>query len=199
MTNAHPSPVTELLDREAIRDCIHRSALGNDMLDPDLWKSTYWDDGQEDHDAMFVGNAHRFVEEVGTMIRSAMDATFHQVSNTIIRFDDADTAHAISYATVYSRMVDGAGKRTDLIAGVRYFDRFEKRGGEWRIFDRKTKSDWIRLFDDSLDWDAPDPGTGQVRHYGARHASDPARTFLGRGARSGILAGCFDEASDRGE
>ena len=56
--------LVELAEREAIRDCLYRSALANDMCDAELWKATYWPDGHEDHTPMFVGNAHEFVDAI---------------------------------------------------------------------------------------------------------------------------------------
>jgi hypothetical protein len=189
MTQPTPSAaVDELLAREAICDCLHRSALGNDTCDRELWKSTYWPDGFEDH-GNFTGNAHEFVDTITPVIQTAMDATWHHVSNTVIRLVATNRAIVHSYALVYCRMVGEADHRWDLIAGVRYLDRFEKRGAEWRIYERITKTDWMREEANSLDWSRRDPHTGRPMPLGMRGSDDPVHALFPADGVSSIRRG----------
>ena len=173
----------ELIDREAIRDCLLRGALGNDLQDVELWKSAYWPDAHEDH-AWYQGNAHAFIDETVPMLLETMDEAWHQIGNMMIHVE-GERARAQTYYFGYCRLKgDDAGPR-DLFAGGRYVDRLEKRRGEWRIAERFTKSDWSRRFPDSADWDAPSLN-GHVPSYGMRSADDPVRRCFGDrlGARS---------------
>jgi hypothetical protein len=56
----------------------------------------------------------------------------------------------------------------DLVMGIRYLDRFERRGGEWRIARREVRYEWQRL--DPLDPREPD------WTLGSRDRLDPVYT-----------------------
>ena len=43
--------ILELLDREAIRDCLHRYSRGIDRRDFDLLKTVFWQDAIDEHGA----------------------------------------------------------------------------------------------------------------------------------------------------
>jgi len=63
----------------------------------------------------------------------------HHVTNVFAE-EDGTTAHVESYFIAFNpQPVEGGGEH-DLGAG-RYLDRFERRGGEWRIADRKVVND----------------------------------------------------------
>lgn len=166
----------ELINREAIRDCLLRGALGNDLQDAELWKSAYWPDANEDH-AWYKGNAHAFIDETVPMLIEAMDEAWHQVGNMMIRVD-GDSARAQTYYLAYCRLKQPDGGRRDLFAGGRYVDKLEKRKGEWRIAERFTKSDWVRHTPDSTDWNQPSMN-GYIPSYGMRAPDDPVRRFFG--------------------
>jgi hypothetical protein len=186
-----PSPANEaaeLAAREAIRDCLYRSALANDLCDGKLWKSTYWPDAREDH-GYFKGNAHAFVDATLPSISRTMDATWHNLGNIIIRLASPALAISIAYASVYCRMVADDGRRWDLLAGVRYLDRLQRRGSEWRILDRVTKTDWMREATDSLDWGRADPASGAPMPLGSRHKDDPVFTLFPGGDLTALHTG----------
>ena len=166
----------QLVDREAIRDCLLRGALGNDLQDAVLWKSAYWPDAYEDH-AWYRGNAHAFVDETVPMLVDMMDEAWHQVGNMMIQVE-GDHARAQTYYFSYCRLKQPNEGRRDLFAGGRYVDKLEKRNGEWRIIERFTKSDWVRNFDDSIDWNASSMN-GYVPDYTMRAPDDPVRRFFG--------------------
>lgn len=173
MPKLHPG-IVELANREAIRDCICRSALGNDMCHADLWKSTYWPDAYENHLPMFEGNAHEFIDVAISSITERMHMSFHKVGVPLIRIEGR-LAKAVTYASIYCRLKSGSkGAPADLAAGVRYLDTFEKRGGEWRILRRVTHTDWRRETQDP-------PGFAPVGDpsVGARSATDPVRALFG--------------------
>lgn len=174
--NAKDKLLQELIDREAIRDCLLRGTLGNDLQDAELWKSAYWPDAYEDH-AWYKGNAHAFIDETVPMLLETMDEAWHQIGNMMIRVD-GDSARAQTYYFSYCRLKASDAERRDLFAGGRYVDKLENRQGEWRIAERFTKADWSRNFPDSVDWNAPSLN-GYVPSYSMRASDDPVRRFFG--------------------
>jgi len=165
------------LDAEAqIRNCINRHALGSDILDEEMWKSTYWPDAQEDH-GWYQGNAHAFVEQVVVELRTEMDTTSHHVSNFMIDVS-GESASAVSYFLAYCRHVRSDGSKRDSLSGGRYIDRFERRDGIWKIADRVTKADWIRMFEDSMEWGS-ELRPGFAPRLGSRDQDDPVRMLFG--------------------
>ena len=55
--------LADLLDREAIRNIIHRYCRAADRCDLEAFKACYWPDGHDDH-GFFGGNAHEFCDYV---------------------------------------------------------------------------------------------------------------------------------------
>lgn len=170
--------LTTLLAREAIRDCIHRCALGNDRRDAQLWKGAYWPDANEDHAPLFTGNAHAFVDAMIDLLNDTMDSTWHQFSGTVLRVEGA-SARALSYAHAHVRMKPrDATPAFMLRTGLRYLDRFEKRRGEWRILHRETVTDWITqmpITEPIVDMGAPP---------GMQRPDDPATLLFPEGLAS---------------
>jgi SnoaL-like domain len=168
--------LTELLDREAIRDCIYRYCRGIDRADEAALRSSYWPDATDRH-GPYSGPVEGFFQWALEVFKT--DArNVHQVSNVLIEFSDATTAAVESY---FSALQRGAGKdgivRQFLLAG-RYCDRFEKRDGEWRVAQRVVGYDWVE------EQPVPD-GTEETRFgprqpIGARFPDDAVYGILGR-------------------
>jgi hypothetical protein len=124
--------LTQLSDREQIRDAAMRYCHGLDRLDPDWMKSAYWPDAIDEHGS-FNGNAHEFVDYCMTA-HDRWKWTMHSIFTHQIELDD-DGVHArgeIYNVTSMERADDGV---IDTWYG-RYLDRYEKRDGEWRIIHR---------------------------------------------------------------
>src|SRR5439155_964055 len=64
------------------------------------------------------------------------EATHHFVADPYIRID-GDVAQVDTYCEAHH-----VGERTDMVLGLRYVDRFERRGGTWRIAKRVCAFDW---------------------------------------------------------
>ncbi len=131
----------ELLDRQAIVECVHRYARGVDRADEELVRSAYHPDAIEDHGA-YVGG----VDGLVGFLRAAHDpfpAYQRYVSNTTVDLD-GDTAHAESY---YSCVLRRDDKGRLLVNGGRYLDRLERRDGEWRIARRVVVMEWEGTFE----------------------------------------------------
>ncbi|EKF21612.1 lumazine-binding family protein [Mycolicibacterium hassiacum DSM 44199] len=138
-----PDPVRRLLDREEIRDVIHRYVRGVDRRDYELIRSCYHPDGVDRHPG-FTGRRDAYVDWLRTILpRYAF--TVHFIGNVLIELDD-DTAAVESYAVAYHADADPASQRGNVIAGIRYADRFTRGESGWRIADRTVITDWAHLW-----------------------------------------------------
>ncbi|MFV0475203.1 MAG: nuclear transport factor 2 family protein [Pikeienuella sp.] len=148
----------ELLDREAIRDCIHRYCRGIDRADEAALVSAYWPDAHDSHGA-FTGSAAEFF----TWVRAAWATgprNIHNVGNTLIEFRAPDRAAVETYFLALQRGAGPDGITRQVLLAGRYCDLFEKRGEEWRVKDRTVVYDWV-------DHQAPPEG-GEADRFGPR-------------------------------
>lgn len=133
--------IEELLDREAIRDCIYRYCRGVDRADEASLRSSYWPDAYDNHGA-YAGPVEGFFAWAKQVWKTGA-RNVHQVGNSLIEFRGPASAAVETYFTALQR---GAGKdgvvRQFLMAG-RYCDLFEKRNGEWRVAERAVAYDWV--------------------------------------------------------
>lgn len=123
-----------LSDRQRIGDVVKRLARGTDRLDRALMILCYHPDGFDDHNA-FRGSAPEFADWVCEVLAMYV-ATHHVVADPLIRLD-GDVAHVDTYCEAHHVGVD-----SDMVLGLRYLDRFERRAGEWRIARRVCAFDW---------------------------------------------------------
>lgn len=133
--------ITELLDREAIRDCIYRYCRGIDRADEASLRKAYWPDAHDNHGA-YSGSAEGFIRHALEVFKSG-PRNIHQVSNILIEFLDPSTAIVESYFNALQRSLDKEGVVRQVLLAGRYCDRFEKREGEWRVADRTVAYDWV--------------------------------------------------------
>ncbi|RMF12256.1 MAG: nuclear transport factor 2 family protein [Alphaproteobacteria bacterium] len=155
--------VAELVDRQQIYHVLTSYCRALDRCDVELMKSVYWEDGFDDH-GVFAGNAREFAEFIISGIQEWFEVTQHSISNVHMEFEaDRTVAHTESYLFAYHKVkgtaekVRGwfgeaylkaheesvrAGEDQDFLYGGRYFDRFEKRDGVWRIARRTVIMDW---------------------------------------------------------
>lgn len=133
--------LTELMDREAIRDCLYRYCRGIDRADEAALRSAYWPDAIDRH-GVYSGPAQGFIDFALEAFK-AKPRNVHQISNILIAFRSPSDARVESYFNALQR---GPGKdgavRQFLLAG-RYCDAFEKRGEEWRVAHRTVVYDWV--------------------------------------------------------
>ena len=140
MTSNNPQ-LQQLLDREAIRDCIYRFCRGVDRVDEEALRSVYWPDATGRHGAA-QGDATSFIDSV-LKNRKAGGRAIHLIGNILIELR-GDVAAVESYfrTTLDGRNAQDKPQET-LLAG-RYIDRFERRNGEWRVAARTVVYDWVR-------------------------------------------------------
>jgi SnoaL-like domain len=148
----------ELDAKEQIRSVISRYPRGVDRTDPSVTQSTMWPDARL-VDGHVQGNGTADIDRlIGEYVATILASTHHMNGNMIIdvkgNFATAETyaiVHHRTYPTPESNdAVVGArnlpqadmNKEHELIIGMRYLDRFEKRGGIWKIIERKLVFDW---------------------------------------------------------
>lgn len=150
--------LTELLDREAIRDCIFRYCRGIDRADEAALRSSYWEDAHDCHGA-YKGPAEGFISLALEVFKKG-PRNVHQVSNVLIEFTGPDVAIVESYFNALQRGPDRQGVVRQYLLAGRYCDRFEKRGGEWRVADRVVAYDWVE--------EQTPPTEDEAERFGAR-------------------------------
>jgi hypothetical protein len=137
-----------LVDRDKIRQCLERLARGEDRRSGDLVKASYWPDAQTDF-GMFKGDFDAYFAWV-IPGADAIPNTQHVLGQTYTRLE-GDSARAETHVISYHRVDTGSEER-DVCIGGRYLDRFEKRGGEWRIAERTMLYDWSSDWGTAADW-----------------------------------------------
>jgi ketosteroid isomerase-like protein len=162
-----------LLDREAIREVIHRFARGLDRHDEELVASAYHPDALDRH-GEFLGRPEEFIPWANALHAADWVAHHHHLTTQTIELD-GDIAHAETYCI-------GTFLRCDEpvvdIAGGRYIDRLERRDGDWRIVARNAVIEWACAADAAASrfsfgvssegrWDTTDPSYKRPLTVGA--------------------------------
>ena len=137
--------LAELLAKQEITEVLHRFCRGCDRQDWDLLRDCFHPDAHDDH-AIFQGDRESLIAWLTEFLGSTFSATMHSVTNILISVD-GDTAGSESHVHAWHRFKaesDDAQPR-DLVAGARYVDRFECRGGRWAIVHRVVVMDWAKI------------------------------------------------------
>ena len=138
-----------LEDREAIRDVIAAYAHAIDRRRWDMMAALFH------ADATFAfgpiqGDWRGFVEQAKAVIEPCL-ATQHQLGQVSFGFESADLCHTETYMTAMHTIPPGhpltevfpdKGTVYSAVIAGRYVDRFEQRGGAWRIAHRTGLYDW---------------------------------------------------------
>jgi hypothetical protein len=135
----------ELLAREEITDVVKALARGTDRLDRELMASCYHPDGTDDHN-VFRGTGTEFAQWVVDTLPH-FEATMHFIGPPRIRRamseDGREVAKVDTYCVAHHvSRPDDDGQQTDMVLGLRYVDRFERRDGRWLIAARVCAFDW---------------------------------------------------------
>ena len=127
----------ELIARAEITDVLHRYCRAVDRRDPELLRSVYHSDATDDH-GVYAGPVDGLV---AFMLGDGLEMIHHAISNIVIE-RDGDVARVECYLDAVHRRVDDTGSWDEMLK-ARYLDRFERRGGEWRVAARTVIYDWI--------------------------------------------------------
>jgi ketosteroid isomerase-like protein len=130
-----------MLARQEIRDVLARYARGVDRADRAMLESCYHEDAVEEHGPNYSGSAMEYIAGAIERLRQMGDMA-HYLCQSHIELDGA-TAWVETYVITFARFEGDDGK-VDTLTGGRICDRFERRGGEWRIAHRRIAFDWNR-------------------------------------------------------
>jgi hypothetical protein len=172
-TGDHAAAALEgVVARDAIRTILSRYARGIDRADAVLLKSCYHADAIEEHGGNFEGNAHDYVDQAIPKVRG-MGVMQHLLGSSHIELD-AGTAYVETYIWTFARFQKD-GRDFDTFTGGRLIDRFERRGGEWKISHRRTVFDWNRDTQSHEGWCLGyfNPNTAGMR-MGRKDREDPS-------------------------
>lgn len=136
MASDREKRIDELLDKQDILETLARFSRGMDRFDKDTYLSAFWDDA-EMAAGPFVGSAADCWDWAIPMHETGQVLTHHALLQTTIDLD-GDTAHTETYYQFVGRNRD----ESLWIAGGRYIDRLEKRGGQWKIALRTNVIEW---------------------------------------------------------
>jgi ketosteroid isomerase-like protein len=169
--------VQDLLDREAIRECLYRYCRGVDRGDEIALRATYWNDAIDRH-GPYQGTASGFCDWAMESLKTA-GRMVHMIGNIMIELH-GDRALAESYFHAVQEDRKTADKPTEVVLYGRYIDRFEKRGDEWKVAARTVVYDWSRTTPIEATTETEMFGTAR-RPLGSRYPTDTlyeARTDL---------------------
>jgi len=137
MNDLDPAALRQLLDRQAVLDCMTRYTRGVDRLDRELLLSAYHADAIDDH-GLFVGSPAAFADWALPHHREYQRVTNHMILNHSCELD-GDTAHSETYCLYVGINKTG----TVDVLGNRYVDRLERRAGVWAIALRICAVEWV--------------------------------------------------------
>jgi hypothetical protein len=160
-----------LADRAQIQDVMYRWCRAVDRLDYDAIRTVFHADAIDTH-GIYNGGIDGLIDWIKGRHKT-IPFSMHSISNMLIEFGGPDSAVAETYCFAVQRypaegkaslaaLAGGAegkpGVAMDLMACARYVDRFERRGGEWRIQHRTVVYDSTMMYEVSPD--APKMGEG---------------------------------------
>lgn len=137
--NDRDARIDALLDRQDIYDCLVRMQRGTDRFDRGLFLSAFHDDAIIAA-GPFVGTAAELYDWSSKLQTMAHKGTLHGLLNHHCELD-GDSAHTETYYLYIAANPD----ETNILAAGRYIDRFERRGGEWKVAARTTLIEWSIL------------------------------------------------------
>ena len=132
-----------LIDEREIRNVIYRDCRAKSRGDGQLMRSCFFDDAIDHHQPFFDGPIEPIFEAVPESI-SAMGEMVQYVALQVLVDVECDVARTESYvqsAKIFHQRLQN-GKKIIQLAGKRFLDRFERRGGEWRIAERQFVPEW---------------------------------------------------------
>lgn len=129
-------------DRFAIQDLAALYMRGLDRLDGALLEAQFWPEAQCEY-GVFSGTPADFAAFCMTMLKEHQ-RNHHMLGQHLIDFVSPDEAFGEVYYQAYHRVFDESGAPRDLFIAGRYVDRYERRGGVWKIAYRSELVDWVR-------------------------------------------------------
>ena len=132
----------ELAAKQAIAELSATYMRGLDRLDPELVAAAFHEDAQVNY-GFFTGAARDFVGFAMGALKDHL-ANHHMLGQILIELDPGgDSARGEVYFQAFHRIVTN-GAEEDLFIAGRYLDRYERRGGVWKMAFRAEVNDWAR-------------------------------------------------------
>ena len=128
-------------DKQEIYELSCTYMRGQDRLDPEAHRSVFWDDAWCAY-GIYEGGPDGFVEFAQNAL-GPHKSNHHMIGQVQIDVQ-ADEAFGEVYYQAFHRLVDEGGGECDLFISGRYVDRYERRGGVWKIAYRSELVDWVR-------------------------------------------------------
>ena len=173
MGELNQAELRTLLDKAQIHDALMRYSRGVDLGDGELVVSCFHPDATLDYGRGPM-SAAALAEGIAKMTATG---AMHFIGNEYVEVD-GDTAYGETYFISYAT-ITGSGQPATRSRGGRYLDRFERRGGEWKIARRLLVDEWSRLDELPGPPGSPAPGSPAppAGHVGLRSKDDPVYTF----------------------
>ena len=130
--------IDALLDKQDIYDCLVRQSRGTDRCDRDLFLSGFHADSIVTA-GPFVGSPADLYDWAAKFQAEMYTATFHKLHQMT-----CDLAGDEAHTETYYFFVGCMGEN-NLLAGGRYIDRFERRGGKWGMVMRNNFVEWTSM------------------------------------------------------
>lgn len=145
--------LSALADKADCTELVMRVARAIDRRDAELLASLFHPDATDDH-GMFAGTATDFIAFVMPLL-ATMKQTQHVLGQTLVKLD-GDRAASETYFVAHHTLAGPDGDILMLAAG-RYLDRFERRGGTWKISHRHAVYDWNSAVPSTDSFDRANP------------------------------------------
>lgn len=126
---------------QTIYDLLCDYMRAQDRLLPTLHRSVFHDDATTDYGS-FKGDPDQFVAFAQGALTPHL-ANHHMIGQVRIDFETPDLGFGEVYFQAFHRIVED-GEEKDLWVSGRYVDRYERRGGTWKIAHRSELVDWVR-------------------------------------------------------
>jgi SnoaL-like domain len=158
-------------DKLECAELVTRLARAIDRCYAGLLAELFHPDATDDH-GIFQGTASEFIAWVIPLLKT-MKQTQHVIGQCLIEVE-GDRAVGESYFVAHHTVPGPNGDLFSLAAG-RYLDRFERRGGVWKISHRHAVYDWNSTAASSDSFKRDDPAMA----FGARGDGDPSYAHFG--------------------
>jgi hypothetical protein len=137
------SRMDEMESHRQIIDVLYLYARGWDRLDEAILRACFWPDSRHQHGG-FKGLSQDFITR-GLASMAKVKGSSHLITNPWVQVK-GDKALSECYFLAHHRRTNRYGTdEEDYFIKGRYLDRFERRGGVWKIASRRGLSDFERI------------------------------------------------------
>jgi len=130
----------QLESRQQITELLYAYARGNDRVDAELLRACFWPESTHKHGG-FDGTSSDFID-FAIKIITPLKFTAHHISNVSIELKGDAALSECHYFAHHRRTAKSGEGEEDAFFEGRYIDRLERRGGVWKIIQRRGLSDF---------------------------------------------------------